>query len=673
MATVVAAVLALTLPDHFDPSTNMLFKKSDKGHLHASRDAAGFAAKLLANGTPEDIALAEKVLNAVFACQETQKGDPHYGNFWWYREDRVVEDLNAVNFVLSSLIPMMIDYGDRLSPDMRSRVFASIRLGLDEIARLNVLPAYTNIASKDIVNTCLGGELLGDPKIAARGYQKMAEWMAFTDQFGTTFEFNSPTYTKVTMDALGDLVKYVKHTDTRVRAQTMATRLALSVALHIHPKTGRWAGPHSRAYHPTVVAQTHPEIELLKNWVNRGFVPAYVLDAVDHRPVSMQVTETAYSPMNFGLTTYHSASFDLGTSVTGMGDQSNVLIAHYDRPGQMRPGVFYIRYLLNDKWLGDFYHETDRSSDRNLSDEGSFFGIQNGPRAIGLYVPGGGNRISSAKTALIFTGRDQIDEIWVGNQKIDTLPADIPKGETVVIGSGSSFIAVRPFAVSDLGRNAPIRLRELSGDLVIELYNYLGPEKSFWEQGWPGAFYQGKPQCGFYVEMAERSEYSSGQIFAQTVANGTVTDIAEAPFVYAGQGERKWTVEYARDDFKLGLEVDLMAWKLKRRWIETGDPGWPMLESPIARETRTGNVQIGDAALICGKEAGWLFVSPETNRYAAGYHGLKPAPVTLTVPGGKIEIDAMSTGTLVWDNGKVTVNALHLQGTPRVTGGKLAE
>ncbi len=671
MATVVAAVMALTLPNNFNPETNMVYQEKDNGRMHPTRDAATLASRLLANGAPEDIAVAENVLNALIACQETREGDPHYGNFWWYREDEMVEDLNAVEFVLNTLIPMMIEHGDRLSPDMQKRVKASIRLGLEEIERLNVLVAYTNIAAKDITNTCLGGELLNDPKIAARGYKKMVEWMAFTDQFGTPFEFNSPTYTKVAINAMEHLIKHLQHPDTKVRAQTMATRMGLSVALHIHPKTGRWAGPHSRAYHPTVVAETSPEIEQLESWIQKDVLPAWIQDAVDQRPEKFQVIETAYPPMNYGLTAYHSNTFDLGTAVTGMGDQSNVLIAHYDRPGQKRPGVFYTRYLINDKWLGDFYHETDRSTSRNLSDEGKFYGIQNGPRAIGLYVPNGGSRVSSIKAALIWTGRDQIDEIWVGDKKITSLPIDIPKGETIVIGSGKIYQAIRPFTLSDIGRDAPIRLHEQAGDLVLELYNYLGPEKAFWEMGWPGAFYKGKTQCGFYTEMAEKSDFKNAQAFAQKIATGHVTDKTEAPYVYAGQGERLWTVEYAREDFKLGLEVDLMAWKLKRRWNENGDPGWPLLDSPIAKSNRTGTVQVNNATLTCGKETGWLFVSPKTKRWVAGYHGLKPAPITLTLPNGKVEIDALSTGTIVWDNGKVTINAIGLEGTPRITGGKL--
>lgn len=75
--------------------------------------------------------------------------------------------------------------------------------------------------------------------------------------------------------------------------------------------------------------------------------------------------------------------------------------------------------------------------------------------------------------------------------------------------------------------------------------------------------------------------------------------------------------------------------------------------------------------MTCGKEAGWLFAPPGTGKYVAAYHGLKPAPFKLTVPNGSVEVEAMGTGTVVWDNGKVTIDAIDLAGTPTITGGTL--
>jgi hypothetical protein len=350
------------------------------------------------------------------------------------------------------------------------------------------------------------------------------------------------------------------------------------------------------------------------------------------------------------------------------------MIVHYRRPGADRAGVMYTRYLVNDKWLGDFYHATDRTRSRNLIEEGRFYGAQQGPRAIGLYAPQRLDAVSSAKAALIWTRCDLVDEIWVGDQRVDTdqLPKEVPADKVIVLGSGDALFAVLPLTRTALGRDVPTRLAEVQGDLALELYNYLGPQKHFWELNWPGAFYKGTPQCGFYLEVAERAAYPDGKAFGKTVASGTVGDETEAPFVYAGQGERLWTVEYVRDGQSLGIEVDVMTWRLVRRWTQDGELGWPMLESPVARETRDGQVIVGKARLTCGEGAAWLYACPEACRWIAAYHGLQPASLTLVVPEGTVEIEAMGTGTVVWDNGTVIVEAANLQGTPHISGGQLA-
>ena len=58
MSAVLAATLAIALPDNFNPDLNMRFKVRSGQELHASRDAAGHAKRLVENGTPEDITLA---------------------------------------------------------------------------------------------------------------------------------------------------------------------------------------------------------------------------------------------------------------------------------------------------------------------------------------------------------------------------------------------------------------------------------------------------------------------------------------------------------------------------------------------------------------------------------------------------------------------------------------
>ncbi|MBX2999698.1 MAG: hypothetical protein KF893_14360 [Caldilineaceae bacterium] len=648
----------LILPENFNPSTFMIAKTTEYGTFHESRRAAHLAADLVANGAPEDLALAEKILEAVLRCQERDANDPHVGNFYWMAEDTTVEDLNAVEFVLEALIPMMRRHADRLPPPLAAQVLDAIRAGLAEIRRLDVHIAYTNITLLDILNTCLGGELLGDREIAERGYRKLQAWMEFTNRSGHPFEFNSPTYMSVNLRALKRLSDHVSDTDTRQRAQAMAAKLGLSVALHIHRGTGRWTAPHGRAYHPSVVCETPPEVEMLRRWIADGTVPSWIADVLDATEVPMQVVETVNQERGIVLTTYLADEYALGTTTSVYNPQADVCMVHYRRPGVERPGVLYTRYVLNDKWFGDSYHATDRTKTRNLPDEGSFFSVQRGNRALGIYAPTTFQQGTSAKANFIWLGRAHVDEIWIDEERVETLPADVPPGATVVIGSGEAYTAVRPLTVTRLSRETPIRLLEKEGDLVLEVYNYSGPDKRFWELRSPGFFFQGHPICAFYVETASRGDYADGRAFAQAIRAGRMDESLAPAFTDATGGERQYSASYRRDGQSIGLTVDVMGWKLLRRWDETGDLGFPMLDAPSARQSATGEVTVGDASLICAAQPAWLWASPQRGRWVAGYLGNHPTDLTLTTPQGSVHVKEMGIGTVLWDNGEVRVDAV---------------
>lgn len=667
-----------SLPENFNPETKMLVHETETGRYHQSREAARLAANLLAGGTPEDIALAEEVLLSTLACQELNSHDPHYGNFYWMAEDTVVADLNAVEFVLEALIPMMLRHGERLSEPIHGQVLRAISRGLAEIARLDVLVAYSNITGLDVLNTCLGGELLGDQRIAERGYAKLRTWIAFTAASGHPMEYNSPTYTAVTLRALALLAELVRDDDTRIRARAFAARLALSAALHIHTGTGRWAGPHSRAYHPSVVGETPPEEERLRGWLADGTIPEWIGAVLNGRPQTFSVAETAEASRGLGFSTFHSPGYALGVAASSFQPQANVCIAQVERPGQERPGVLYTRYVLDDKWFGDFYHATDRSQQRNLLDEGRFFGVQEQNRAIGIYAPQNFSSGRSAKAAFVWTDAQQIDQLWIGQQRQDPSTAafsvTVPPGETVVVGTGRGWFALRILHQTALGRATPVHLLARAGDLVLEAFNYRGEEKNFWEMRWPGAFWQGHPLCVFYLEMAERDAYPSGDAFAQAVAEGTFAQENEPPFTYAAQGMRRYQASYSRGGQTLGLEIDRMAWRLLRRWTSDGALGWPQLQAEeaggraFARQNSAGRVEAAGASVVANAGEApalglWLWGNEASGQWVAGHFSETPVDLKLSTPGGAVEVEQMGMGTLAWMDGQARVEAT---GNPQV-------
>ncbi len=674
--------LPLLLPDNFDPEVNMPCREVNGKVFHATIPGMNLAAELIENGTSLDLERAAKVLDAVFESQERRPGAPHYGNFTWEREDEMVEDLNAVHFTVMPLIKTMLRCGAAVPSSLRDKALEGIRLGLAAIARIDVHLRYTTIVAADVFDTCIGGELLDDQALMVRGRDKLRRWLAFTDRSGTFYEYNCPGYTGMSIERLAELAALSNDENTRTIARVFAARAGLSALLHGHLGTGRWSGPFSRAYQPQVEAKTPPEIDWMRHWVAEGILPEWAAAALEDKSFPLEIKETSDADGQQAMTTYMDEAFSLGVASKDLSSQANrfvegessVFIAHF-KCGE-ETGVLLSKYILDEKWLGDFRTTPSRSNMQLQPDEGRFWGVQDKTRAIGLYAPrviGARQPCSGLKLALIWMRRDLVDEIWIGDRKVESLPADVPEGTPVVACSGQMTTAVRPLTRTHLSHNPPLRLVERKGNLALEVYNYEGPAKTFWELGWPGSFYQGMPQCGFYAEVAERTAYVDGAAFAQAVAAGQLSDEAEAAFTYGGgDEERLWKVEYERDGRSLGLEVDLMQWQLKRRWTEDGDQGWPMLESPLAKQSRDGQVELGGAALQCGKAAAWILASPQRQCWVAAYHGPEAAPLVFEVPEGKVEIESMSTGMVVWDKGRVCVEANDLRGTPKIEGGQLS-
>ena len=656
------------LPENYDAQAHMITHQVRGRIFHATIPSAQLASELIASGAPADIAEAAAIFRAVLACQEVRDTQPHRGNFRWELEDEVVEDLNAVQFVLFYCIPVLCKTSAVLPPDLVVAMRRAVALGLEEIARIDVALAYTNIVLKDIANSCLGGQLLGDNTIDQRGREKLVRWMAHVDTYGLPAEYNSPNYASVAVRVLGRLAELTEDEHTRIRARTMLARLGLSAALHVHPGIGCWAGPFSRAYSHAVFNASAFNADDVRTWLDGGQVPAWIGDLLQRPNVPQQIDETAHGEEPVALSTYHSPSFSLGVAscelktqeVIFIALQSGVFHAQYRLADSARCGVLFSRYVLDDQWLS-FQTTPSRAPGHVVPEEGHFYGVHERGRAIGLYAPRGldaWTRRTSAKAVLVWTEIEQVDEIWIGQHKVDSLPAAVPRGEVVVVGSGTLWTAIRPLELTDLGGGAPIRLVELGGHLALEMYNYTGPAKTFWEMAKPGSFYQGQPRCGFYAELAERTHYASGAHFAAEVASGVLVDEAAPPVTYTADSERALRVEYARDDRILGIEVDLYEWSLKRRWTQDGSLDWPMHESPYARQSASGQVSIGGATLTCDKGPVWLYACPEGKRYVAAYSGTEMTSLRLEVPGDVVEIAEMGAGTVIWDEGEVTIEAI---------------
>ena len=668
-------------PHFYDPNVHLVGNPIDNGVFHSAFMSTEYAVALVESGSRAEIERAELVIAAVLDCQDMDARSPHYGNFRWEHEDLAVEDLNAVQFVLIRLIPMLLNRADRLSEKLVARVKERIRIGLDAIRRIDVSTKYSNIVAQDIANSILGGQLLKQPQYTRRGVAKLRMWLAIIDQSGIPHEYNSPTYSFVSIEALHKVVAFSEHAEAGVLAQLIISRISLSVGLRLHAKTGRLAPPHCRAYYQALVCESSPEESTFSQLIADGKVPSWLQTVRKHRPTPMMVTETSDAAAGVAISSYLDSEFSIGVATQELAtqsnrfisNQSNVFAIHYSRKNQAKPGVVFSRYLIDDKWLGDYRTTPSRSNDQVFRDEGSFRGVLTGSRAIGLYTSrelDAWSRCSSAKAVLIWSRAQDVGEVWIDGSRLSELPADVPEHSVIVIGCGNVYIVVRPLERTALGVHAPLRIVEDHGCLVLEMYNYLGPAKTFWELANPGAFFQGYVRNGFFVEVLERSHFHNANAVFDAVAGGRMVEELDDARTFDGVSPRRWSVSHSSEDHAMGIEVDLMRWRMLRRWANGADLGFPMLTSPVAMGNRSGFIEVGDARLRCGKDAAWLIGVPVAGLWVAAYHGPAAASLTLELPDGQVQLESLQAGMVVWDKAQVTIDAVGLAAQPSVIGAK---
>ena len=660
----------MELPPEFDRSANLIAHEEANGMFHSVIASAALVESLMRDGAEPSIDRAKSVIKAVLDCQITDPGDPHIGNFLWEKESEVVEDLNAVEFVLFRFIPLLTEFSNRFSPEIRDRMHESIRSGLEAIARIDVHLHYTNIVLKDICNSCLGGELLEDSEIAERGYLKMRRWFDRTRRSGIPTEYNSPPYTTLAIEVLGRLSSTTVHEETRVLSAVAAARIAISAALRINPETRRWAGPFGRAYRDTVLAEGPSEIKRLEQLVLAGLAPDWITDVINHRTLPLEVVETSDIESQTVVSTYHSKSFSLGVASRELSTQSNRFIAaqsqafdlRYSAPKLGKIATMTTRYLHDETWLGNYRVTPSRGWDHVFPEEGSFRGARRESAAICVAMScklGAERAHNRAYLALVWTDAASVESIYLDGNPVTDLPRDLSVESDVFVVTETLIIGVRVLGHTALGTNAPIRLVELDGMISLEIHNYLGPEKTFWELANPGAFFKGLPFCSFYVEVAERDQWRTIEQFMAVFSSGnSAADLRESPGL-GNANLRELNASYSRSGKTLGIELDLVTGELIRRFTEQGDMGLPKLTSDVALHSDVSPVKIGDSSLEFGSGDGWLLALPEQELWVAGIQGDRPSTVTLTTERGRHQFPNMTSGLIVVRGDDVEATSCH--------------
>jgi hypothetical protein len=101
---------------------------------------------------------AVEIIKAVLDTQELSPRHPHRGNWLWLASDPEVADLNAVQFVMRALLPILVKHRDLLPAVLLKRCREAVRLSLVKEERMAVAPTYTNIHLVSLLTLLVGGE-----------------------------------------------------------------------------------------------------------------------------------------------------------------------------------------------------------------------------------------------------------------------------------------------------------------------------------------------------------------------------------------------------------------------------------------------------------------------------------------------------------------------------------
>jgi len=539
------------LERRFDPNAGLVWVDGNDS-LHDLRDSLWYALCLLLRGAPEP---AEVIISRVLGTQVTDPNDHHRGNFRWFYEVEPVSDLNAVEFILERLVNILCSSSDRISFQSRSLIHNSMRLGFDEVRRLDVHWTYTNIFLLDVHNSILGGQLLGDAALLQRGVARLKDWFERTRSAGAPHEFNSPTYSAVQIIALAGIARFAEDADVRGLAKEAEKFLWIHVARHFHAPTRQLAGPHSRAYRRDVTGSVgFLKVLLYKVLGDERLLastPYYsgpgregdvIVSLTNFNPPpealdmlrlteEREVIETA-SPDQV-LTTYLRPEFALGTMSReySVGEppepwaQQNSCYLTYRKGEPQGYGVVYCRYLVNERRAGDSPYASS-GTPVDLWDDGLFRTAQSGRVAIVAYgtLPHGRRPVHSLRLDIRMLGPDSGSTILLGVDAWDGSEATLDAGQCLTVSDGDVHIGIIPLTTDCLNPHAPVVLGRDGPELVLSAYNYHGPPKTFWEyRSLSGPFYNRNVLNGFIVVAEPRSNRPSTE-FARLLQSASVDD-----------------------------------------------------------------------------------------------------------------------------------------------------
>jgi hypothetical protein len=530
------------------------------------------------------------------------------------------------------------------------------------------------------------GEILGNADAVKQGLWYLNQLRLFLSRNAWISEWNSSTYSAVTLSHVAQLANYSRTPEVREIALEIEHRLWAEVLLHYHPATFMQAGPQSRAYECDETGHTHALQLLLwlvfgpelsgRDPIRSFFQPdgrevlhfqgcpwqsiaefVHFLDGDFHVPVELaelglkrqypaRLHGRAEALGNFDLsgnvchtTTYMEEEFSLGSSDVPMiaVEQCASFYATYKRKPVVKDfrDASTVFFKFNTKKPD--YGAMERSADgafegeTYISNQGWARTMQKDNVGLLLMTPSlkkGPLETDTLRLDLVFPAHyGKITRSLIGDGPVrDGAVGESAEVVPVSIETGEVYINIIPLIPTNLPRPTALRFsRHHDRYEVLELINYEGPARTFSRQELSFV------ANGCVLTIDAKRKYASLEEFHRAMSKVLITDYLLADLRF---------VDFKRDDVWFEQVYGPRSATVMTEAIDGRTVAQPIFESNQIDVSRlpfvTGPVKPNfplfpwkDSLEICWyPDASWMIGSrglPEEKPYSRRIEQLRPA------------------------------------------------
>ncbi|MFB2839413.1 hypothetical protein [Floridanema evergladense] len=222
--------------------------------VHPTRESLYYAVALMDTEDPKMYQRAIEIIQQILSLQDKDPHSKTYGIWPKYLEERpfkiVNPDPNWREFLATQLLQLALYHRPNLPVKLMVEVDLAILCAARNIQQRNVPLDYTNIAIMGIYVTLVTGQIYEINDLYNYGINRLQEFFQYILEQDSFSEYNSPVYTVITLELLGRLRLYANEFNNVIVAELVEPLYRLcwkEIAVHFHPPTRQWAGPHSRS------------------------------------------------------------------------------------------------------------------------------------------------------------------------------------------------------------------------------------------------------------------------------------------------------------------------------------------------------------------------------------------------------------------------------------------